>query len=76
MVPIFTVYQICSWHPYLDGNVNNAICKVSFVNRNWLVLGGQDSFACLYNVQSGQFLHKLEHSSGMWSVDVSDIYWT
>ena len=55
---------------YLDGNINNAICEVYFVNRGWLVLGGQDSFAHLYDVQSGQFLHKLEHSSGVTLVDV------
>ena len=50
---------------YLHDTANNAICKVSFVNRDWLVLGGQDGFAHLYDVQNGQFLQKLEHSSGM-----------
>jgi hypothetical protein len=25
---------------YLHDTTNNAICKVSFVNRDWLVLGG------------------------------------
>ena len=50
---------------YSHSNVNNTIFKVSFVDSDWLVLGWQDGFARLYDVHSGQFLQKLEHSSGM-----------
>jgi WD40 repeat protein len=50
---------------YSHSNANNAIFKVSFVDRDWLVSGGHNGFACLYDVQSGQFLQKLEHGSGM-----------
>jgi WD40 repeat protein len=58
---------------YSHGNVNNAIFKVSFVDNSWLVSGGQDGFARLYDWQSGQFLQRLEHSSGICSVDLDAI---
>jgi WD40 repeat protein len=49
---------------YLHGNTNNTIFKVSFIDSDWLISGGQDGFACLYDVQSGQCLEKLDHGSG------------
>ena len=50
---------------YSHSNVNNAIFKVSFFDKSWLVSGWQDSFAQLYDWWSGQFLQRLGHSSGM-----------
>ena len=61
---------------YSHGNMNNAIFKVSLMDSDWLVSGGQDGFARLYDVQSGQFLQKLEHGLGMWSVALNYTYWT
>jgi WD40 repeat protein len=50
---------------YSHGNANTAIFKVSFVDQSWLVSGGQDGFARLYDVNTGQLVEKLEHDSGM-----------
>src|SRR5882724_7704838 len=50
---------------YSHGNANTAIFKVSFVNKGWLVSGGQDGFARMYDVRSGQLLQKLKHDSSM-----------
>jgi len=50
---------------YSHSNANTAIFRVSLVDSDWLVSGGQDGFACLYDVQSGQFLQQMEHGSGM-----------
>jgi WD40 repeat protein len=61
---------------YSHGHMNNAIFKVSLVDSDWLVSGGQDGFARLYDLQSGQFLQKLEHRLGLWSVALNYIYWT
>jgi len=58
---------------YSHGNVNNTLFRVSIVDRSWLVSGGQDGFAHLYDLQSGQFLQKLEHSSGVCSVNLNAI---
>jgi hypothetical protein len=49
---------------YSHGNMNDAIFKVSLMDKHWLVSGGQDGSARLYDVQSGQLLQKLEHGSG------------
>lgn len=58
---------------YSHGNANIAIFKVSFVDRSWLVSGGQDGFARLYNVQSGQLIQKLEHDSSRYFVHFDKI---
>ena len=50
---------------YSHSNANTAIIKVSFVNKGWLASGGQDGFARMYDVRSGQLLQKLEHDSSM-----------
>jgi WD40 repeat protein len=50
---------------YSHGCVNTAILGISFVDQDWLVSGGQNGFARLYDVQSGLLLQKLEHGSGM-----------
>jgi WD40 repeat protein len=49
---------------YPHGNINSVIFKVSFIDSDWLISGGQDGSARLYDVQSGQFLEKLDHDSG------------
>jgi WD40 repeat protein len=53
---------------------NTAIFKVSFIDKHWLVSGGQDGFAHLYDVQSGQLTQKLEHDAGMCFVDSDTIF--
>jgi WD40 repeat protein len=50
---------------YSHGNANAAIFKVSFVDKGWLVSGGLDGFAQMYDVQNGQILQRLEHDSGI-----------
>jgi WD40 repeat protein len=69
-VDLYSVPTMQLIKTYSHGNVNNAIFKVSFVDKSWLVSGGQDGFARLYDWQSGQFLQRLEHSSGMRSVSL------
>ena len=48
------------------------------IHWQWLadLWGGQDSFACLYDVQSSQCLEKSDHSSGTWFDDLDAISWT
>ena len=72
-VDLYSVPTMQLIKTYLHGNVNNAIFKVSFVDNNWLVSGGQDGFARLYDWRSGQFLQRLDHSSGMCSVGLCAI---
>jgi len=43
------------------------------VNKSWLVLRGLDGVACLYDVQSGQLVQKLEHDPSKWPVDLDTI---
>jgi WD40 repeat protein len=64
-VDLYSIPNMQLIKTYSHGNTNNAIFKVSFVDTNWLVSGGQDGFARLFDVQSGQFLQKMEHGSGM-----------
>jgi len=71
-VDLYSVPSMQLIKTYSHGNANIAIFKVSFVDKGWLVSGGQDGFARMYDVRSGQLLQKLEHDSGMWSID-SDI---
>jgi len=59
---------------YLHRYADTAIFKVSFVNKGWLVSGGQDGFAHLYDVRSGRLMQKLEHDAGMCSVDSDTIF--
>jgi hypothetical protein len=49
---------------YAHNDMNDAIFKVSLMDRHWLVSGGQDGSAHLYDVRPGQLFQKLEHSSG------------
>lgn len=49
---------------YAHKDMNDVIFKVLLMDRHWLVSSGQDGSARLYDVQSGQLLQKLEHSSG------------
>lgn len=67
-VDLYSVPNMQLIKTYSHGNANNAIFKVSFVDRSWLVSGGQDGFARLYHSQSGQLLQKLEHGSSRCSV--------
>jgi WD40 repeat protein len=64
-VDLYSIPNMQLIKTYSHGNANTAIFRVSFVNSDWLVSGGQDGFACLYNVQSGQCLQEMEHGSGM-----------
>jgi len=59
---------------YLHRYTDTAIFKVSFVDNSWLVSGGQDGFARLYDMRSGQLTQKLEHDAGMCSVDSDTIF--
>jgi WD40 repeat protein len=72
-VDLYSVPSMQLVKTYSHGNANNAIFKVSFVDRDWLVSGGQDGFARLYHSQSGQLVQKLEHSPGRWSVNLDAI---
>jgi len=64
-VDLYSVPNMQLIKTYSHGNANTAIFKVSFVNKGWLVSGGQDGFAQMYDVRSGQLVQKLEHDSGM-----------
>jgi hypothetical protein len=33
-------------------------------NGQWIVLGRDDGFACVYNCRTGQFLQRLDHGCG------------
>jgi hypothetical protein len=43
-VPSMQLIKTC-----LDSNMNNIIFGVSFVDKSWLLSGGQDGFAHLYD---------------------------
>jgi WD40 repeat protein len=58
-IPTMQLVKSCS-HNIL----RNYILQVSFVDNGWLVSGGDDGFARLYDLRSGQFLEKLDHSHG------------
>ena len=64
-VDLYSVPNMQLIKTYLHGNANTPIFKVSFVNKGWLVSGGQDGFARMYDVRSAQLVKKLEHDSGM-----------
>jgi WD40 repeat protein len=63
-VDIYNIPNMQLIKSYSHGNIDNVIFKVSFIDSDWLISGGQDGFAHLYDVQSGQFLKKLDHGSG------------
>ena len=60
-VDLYSVSSMQLIKTYLHGNANTAIFKLSFVNKSWLVSGGLDGVARLYDVRSGQLVQKLEH---------------
>jgi WD40 repeat protein len=72
-VDLYSVPSMQLVKTYSHGNANNAIFKVSFIDRDWLVSGGQDSFARLYHLQSGQLVKKLKHTPGGWSINLDVI---
>lgn len=63
-IDLYSVPSMQLIKTYPHGNANTTILKVSFVDRSWLVSGGQDGYARLYDVKSGQLIQKLEHGSG------------
>jgi WD40 repeat protein len=69
-VDLYSIPNMQLVKTYSHSNAHNAIFKVSFVDQSWLVSGGQDGFARLYQSQSGQLVQKLEHGSGRRSVDL------
>jgi hypothetical protein len=60
-IDLYSVPSMQLIKTYPHGAVNNAIVRVSFIDKNSLVSGGQDGVARLYDVQSGLLLQKLEH---------------
>ena len=64
-VDLYSVPSMQLIKTYSHSNANISIFKVSFVDKAWLVSGGQDGFARMYDVRSGQLLQKLEHDSGI-----------
>jgi len=60
-VDLYSVLSMQLIKTYSHGNANTAIFKVSFVNKSWLVSGGLDGAARLYDVRNGQLVQKLEH---------------
>ena len=72
-VDLYSVSSMQLIKTYSHGNANTAIFKVSFVNKSWLVSGGLDGVACLYDVQSGQLVQKLEHDPSKWPGDLDTV---
>jgi len=62
-VDLYSVPSMQLIKTYSHGNANVSIFKVSFVGKGWLVSGGLDGFARMYDVRSGQILQRLEHDS-------------
>ena len=42
----------------------NALYKVCIANDGWVVAGGENSFACLYDMHRGELLQMIPHSDG------------
>ena len=42
----------------------NALYKVCIVNDGWVVAGGENGFARLYNMRRGELLQMIPHSDG------------
>jgi WD40 repeat protein len=63
-VDLYRVPSMQLIRTYSHGNENNFMFKVSIIDKRWLVSGGQDGLARLYDLKSGQLLQKLQHGSG------------
>lgn len=47
---------------YSHGNLDTYIYQVAFAGKDWLVMGGQDGNARIYDQGTGAFIQKLVHS--------------
>jgi len=73
-VDLYRVPNMQLIRTYSHGNENNFMFKVYIINKRRLISGGQDGVTRLYDLKSGQLLQKLQHGSGLYSVNLNAVY--